>query len=404
MNFYVQFGNGMKAITRGLLEEWGGGSVILSPRDLDRGKLVDFAADVHERNGKVLVDPQFYLPEATHHRLVDHDFWPSRYESDDFWGDEGNYTRLLSDLHALNADADSDVVVLPALHTDDLEDAWYDRQGSIQELADDLYGDDQLVYATVALGPSAIRDSDKIRSLLKQTNDWGVDGIYFVAEHPADEYLVTDPVWLSNVMELVAGWRLQSLDVVLGYSNQQMLMAACAAPTGIASGNWRNVRFFQPGKFTPDDDEIRRHSTWYYAPEALSEYQLDYLDIASGQGVLDEMKPPEDIHNEHADKLFGGPEPSASGFSYSPEAFTHYLLSFRQQVEASARDSYEDTKQKVEDRLERAVELTDRWNNYGVFGSYREFGEEEKTASVAALRVLHNNRGPMLGRHWDELT
>lgn len=403
MDFYIQFGDGMMGISRELLEEWGGGSVILSPRDLDEEQLVRFAGQVHDRDGEVLLDPQFYLPEATHHQLIDHHYWPGQYESDDFWGEEGNYTRLLGDLHALNMEIDSDVIILPSIHTDDLEDSWYDRQEDVQELAGELYGDDQPVYATVALSPSAIRDTEKIRSLLRDSAEWDIDGIYFVGQHPPNDYIVTDPVWLSNLLELVAGWRLQELDVVIGYSNQQMLVAACAAPTGIASGNWRNVRFFQPGKFDPDD-KIRRHSTWYYAPEALSEYQLDYLDIAQVQGVLDEMEPPDEMQNEYASKLFAGPEPSAAGFSYSPDAFTHFLMSLKEQVEVSLQGSYADTKEFTENRLERAVELTERWSNFGVFGGYRQFGEEEQTAALAALRVLDNNRGPMLGRHWSELT
>ena len=75
MELYLQLGYGMMSLSRALIQEWGGGTVILSPRDLDGGQLQRQSAAVNRLpNGNVMVDPQFYLPHADHTGLVAHDF------------------------------------------------------------------------------------------------------------------------------------------------------------------------------------------------------------------------------------------------------------------------------------------------------------------------------------------
>src|SRR5689334_11376800 len=82
MDLYLQFGYGMMDHCRSLLSAWGGGTVILSPRDLRHEQLVRLASEIIDTpNGAVLVDPQFYLPHADHERLVAHAYWPKDYDS-----------------------------------------------------------------------------------------------------------------------------------------------------------------------------------------------------------------------------------------------------------------------------------------------------------------------------------
>lgn len=404
MDFYLQNGAGMMAHTRTLLDDWDSTGAILSPRDLNPDQLVRLASAIHDRDGTVLLDPQFYLPDADHHRLQEHDYWPDEYDSATFWGDDGNYARLITELHDLNTQLDADIIILPALHGEgqQLTEDWYARQEEIHSLGGQLYDDEADLFATVSLSPDILQDPDEIRSLQFESEDWDIDGIYLVGEHPPDQYLLNSPTWLSNLMDLVAGWRLEGKAVIIGYANQQMLITACASPSALASGNWRNVRSFPPDKFYTRD-EIRRHSTWYYVPQALSEYQLEYLDIAQNQGVLEQMRPPEDLENQYTNKLFAGPQPSTVGFSNSPDAFRHYLRSLRAQTIEMRRGSYPDTLDQVESLVDTAFTLTERWSDQGVFGSYREFGEDEHNASIAALRVLDSNRGPTLRRKWDDL-
>jgi hypothetical protein len=79
-----------------------------------------------------------------------------------------------------------------------------------------------------------------------------------VCEHPNGGYLVDDPNWLANVLDIVAGLRLGEAEVIVGYCNHQLLVASTANASAMCSGTWMNVRSFPPDKFrTAYEEEIR---------------------------------------------------------------------------------------------------------------------------------------------------
>lgn len=82
MELYLQFGYGMMDHCRVLLSSWGGGTAILSPRDLTDDQLRRLGADLAAVPGaNTLLDPQFYLPHSDHKKLCEHDYWPKDYET-----------------------------------------------------------------------------------------------------------------------------------------------------------------------------------------------------------------------------------------------------------------------------------------------------------------------------------
>jgi hypothetical protein len=90
MELYLQFGYGMMEHCRVLVERWGGGTVILSPRDLEDDQLSRMSTAIRALpGGSVLLDPQFYLPHADHERLCGHEYWPDDYETGVFWQGPG---------------------------------------------------------------------------------------------------------------------------------------------------------------------------------------------------------------------------------------------------------------------------------------------------------------------------
>src|SRR5689334_10237118 len=100
MDMFLQVGHGMMDHCRHFIGRWGKGCVILSPRDLEGAQLQSLAEDIIKAGGSVCVDPQFYLPHADHKRLVSHEYWPSGYESADFWSSPA-LTDFLSALREL---------------------------------------------------------------------------------------------------------------------------------------------------------------------------------------------------------------------------------------------------------------------------------------------------------------
>jgi hypothetical protein len=401
MELYLQFGHGMMDHCRVLISRWGGGTVLLSPRDLKAGQLSRMAADIRALpGGSVLLDPQFYLPHADHKRLCGHGYWPKGYETGTFW-QGAPLKKLVKDLSELNGALGCRSFVLPGLLAPAIDDDWMQTERLIIEEAA-AAGSPLPLIATVALSADALRESDPLGALLDQSAGWPVAGYYVVCEHVNGSYLVGDPNWLANVLDLAAGLRLQQRSVILGYCNHQMLAAAAAGVTAIASGTWMNVRSFPPEKFKAVyEDEIKQRATWYYCPQALSEYKIPFLDIAHRFGVLEQMAPPLGLDGEFAGNLFAGGQPSSVGLS-EQSAFRHYLTCLRGQVATASRASFGEAVAAHEELLTKAEALLETLAAARVSGQLRDF-REIVDVNRAALAVLDRVRGAMLRRKWSAL-
>ncbi|MDD5223495.1 MAG: hypothetical protein PHE84_05855 [bacterium] len=400
MELQIQFGYGMMDHSRYFVETWGGGTVILSPRDLTPDQLERLSREITTSvNGKVLLDPQFYLPNADHERLTSHTFWPSRYSTKDFWSGP-KVRELIRKLLDLNIKLGSEAIILPGLFAEKIDEDWLARQIL---LINEAHGLTTLpLFITVALGERAVRSDTEVEDILAAAEDWDAGGIYLVCEHPGDDYLVKDPTWLANVLDLVAGLRLKNKKVLVGYCNHQMLALACVGANWIASGTWMNVRSFSPDKFRNDyDEEIKQRATWYYCPQVLSEYKIPFLDIAKKQGILARMTPPKSLGSQHADLIFSGVQPSVVGWT-EQSAFRHYLQCLWSQVRTAHRDTFDETADFYERGLDSAEILLTELHRSGVRGQMRDF-LEVIDVNRAALSVIRTNRGPMLRRKWSSL-
>jgi hypothetical protein len=398
MELYLQFGYGMMTHSCHLISEWGGGTAILSPRDLQVDQMTRLAKRITGLpDGHVMLDPQFYLPHADHKRLCSHAYWPADYETTAFW-QGSSLERLLVELTSLNDTLSTSAFILPGVLADQINDDWLETQRAVSEAAKSGVSGRPLL-TTIALSADAAKNQEQIALLLETAPMWPTSGYYLVCEHPNGEYLVSDPNWLANVLDLVAGLRSTTKPVIVGYCNHQMLIAAVAKPTAICSGTWMNVRSFPPDKFRAAyDDEIRQRATWYYCPQALSEYKVPYLDIAQRQNVLDDLAPLPEIDGGYVANLFAGAQPSAVGFAEQP-AFRHYLHCLHCQVQAVEMNTYDRTVAYHERLLDTAETLLKRLATAGVRGQMRDF-TDSLDVNRAALAVFQSTRGPLLRRRW----
>ena len=288
--------------------------------------------------------------------------------------------------------------MLPGLVAVNIDDSWLEVQSVISDGARSISAGMPLLQ-TIALSAEATGNQGQISDLIDAAEGWSVDGYYVVCEHPRGNYLVDDPGWLANVLDLCAGLRLLGKRVILGYCNHQMLIAAAAKVDAICSGTWMNVRSFPPDKFrTAYDDEIRQRATWYYCPQALSEYKIPSLDLAFRQGLIDSMAPPPELDNSYSEMLFNGIQPTTVGFN-EPLAFRHYLTCLRQQAAESEQANFNESIAHHEALLDTAESLTETLYAAGVRGQLREFSPY-LDANRAALAVLRGTRGPVMKRIW----
>ena len=399
MELYLQFGYGMMEHCRILLSQWGGGAVIMSPRDLNPSQLRSFAADIGSLgdSSSVLLDPQFYLPHADHERLCSHEYWPDEYDTDFFWQGPG-LNRLITQLNQLNNDLRCSFFILPGLLATQIDDDWLVIQESIIEEAQRL--EQRIpILVTVALSGNVVCSQDQVGQLLDRSESWNPQGFYLVFEHPQGQYLVDNPNWLANVLDIVAGFKLRGMKVVVGYCNQQMLILSAAKADVIASGTWMNVRSFPPEKFrSVMDEEIRQRATWYYCHQSLSEYKIPFLDIAFRQGILNDMAPSNELDGGYVRELFSGAQPTSINFR-EQTAFRHYLHCLHEQALSSSTDTFDENITFHQNLLDSAEVLLRSLRGASVSGQHRDF-REMIDVNRAALTILLNTRGPMLRRAW----
>jgi hypothetical protein len=347
-----------------------------------------------------MLDPQFYLPYADHERLCAHSFWPTEYQTGNFFQGPA-LTALLNKLRELNLRLGCRNFILPGVLADAVDDDWLEKQRAVIEEAQ-TGPQDRPLMATIALSADATKDENQIALLLEAAELWTPQGYYIVCEHANGQYLVGDPNWIANVIDLAAGLRLRGAEVVLGYCNHQMLIAGLAKANAIASGTWMNVRSFPPEKFkSAYDDEIKQRATWYYCPQALSEYKIPFLDIAKRQQVLNLMGAPLELDGGFASALFSGAPPSSVPFT-EQAAFRHYLHCFRGQAANAVGASFDDTVANHEQLLDGAEELLARLAAAGIRGHQRDFGEIVDV-NRAALALFKTIRGAVLRRRWASL-
>jgi hypothetical protein len=393
MDLYLQFGHGMMGHCRHLITKWGEGTVILSPRDLKDEQLRTFSAELLKINGRTLFDPQYYNPRANHKKLTEHDHWFNDFDTM-MLSDGKSIGHQFEAIREVNKHSNTYAYIIPSIMCDSVDKIWIDVQEVFLEASAKVFNDKEK-YLTLALTKEILLDDISIEKLVEITTNWDVDGYYIV---PEGGYLIEEADWLANLALLVAGLKLQNRKVIVGYSNHQMLFLACSKADAIASGSFLNVRCFNTGKFNnAAEDSVSRRSTWYYCPQALSEYRLRALDAAKKEGILDELKPYGNT-NEYIKTLFDAAKPSASGFNESL-AFRLYLNELKHQCNLSMKSTFQDTIDYHRELLDNALTFIQRMKKNGVRESGRSF-ESIVDYNHDALRTLEREVGGLLKRKW----
>jgi len=367
MDLYLQVGYGMQEHCRRLVEYWSGGTTILSPRDLKPQQMHRLSSELRDRGGTVIMDPQFYLPRSDHFRLTSYDYWPKDYDTVGFDGDARR--TMIQQLAELNRQMGTQWLILPGERAATVSDLWLDSQHAFLQEGRGI--SHVPIMATVCLSADAIRSAEQVNLVVEAASQDLAPAYFVAAEPPGHSYLVDDPQWLANLLDLIAGLRLLGSKVVVGHSNHQLLVLAATGANAIASGTWQNVRSFTPNRYqNPREDDQRRRATWYYCPQALTEFTLPFLDIAVRRGLGTLLSP--DPPTVFGSGLFQVPQPSASGWG-ELDAFRHYLHALRLQAHTVTCDSFDKTVTVHFRMLDRAEQLLRELQKVGITGQQRDF-------------------------------
>jgi hypothetical protein len=353
---------------------------------------------VRDAGGDVLLDPQCFAPDCDHKNLLAFPYWQQFCQSpaDSFNGGPGT-AAVLSRLATLSTDVGVTKVILPGPVANPISEDWFSFIENMIAEAPDHFGDRKLL-ATVALSHASVRDEVQIEAVVERAAKWKVAGLYVIAEHP-DGYLVADPSWLANLMILTSGFKLARHEVIVGYATHQFLSLGATNVDAISSGTWLNVRDFPLDKFyAASEDDVSRRATWYYCPQALSEFKIEFLDIARRQGVRGHMAPVSQIQPNYAAPLFSGAIPSSVAWGET-NAFRHYLTSLRWQAMTTRHDTFDDTVNGHLAMLDNAEGVLRALHLNGVRGQDRDFANIIDV-NRAAMTVYISARGERMRRDW----
>jgi len=402
MELFLQMGYQMKTHSLELLSKWGGGTVILSPKNMTLNQMKSIVNNIQQRNGSVLIDPQFYMPRTSQEKLHLHSFWPQDYDTNTFFNGRGIKEMIIILLDEYIYPLEASAFIIPTLYLENTNEDW----NNITERIISSLSNFQISipkYLTVCVGEELLKNEENTHLLIEQLEEYPVDGFYIIPTHPDNLYLVQDVFWLLNLLDLVSGLKLLGKKVIVGYSNHQLLLLSLAKVDAICAGSWLKTRMFPLGDFNKSGDEQMggRRSIWYYCPQALSEYQVPFLDIAHRVGILYDMKFPEGYETEYSAILFNGAQPRTVNFK-EKQAFRHYLNSLKMQCSEVTKETYEDTKSYLKMIFETAIDLTSYFRKNGVRGKHRDFSNVGEI-NLSALDAFDNIRGLIYNTKWQEI-
>lgn len=401
MKLYLQFGYGMKQISINLSKEWGGTTVILSPRDISPAQLKSWTGAFKKSGIKTLFDPQMYFPKDIHKGLLKYEYWDSSFIT--HLDSSSTYEEnLIGTILKYNEIAGCDDFIIPSAMYE-YDEHWKKRwvkqcQKLIKASRKQIQGRQLLLTATLPAN-LLLQKEEEIEKIIAEAIDFDVDGYYIIAHPPKDQYLVDTPMWLSNLMQICAALKLHGKRVIMGYGNHQLLCLSATGIDAMATGTYLNVRHFT-NKFK-ENDTTKKRSVWYYYPAALSEYKMGFLDVAYNAGVLQQMKPSKDMDKGYVDLLFGGALPTSTSF-VETSALMHYLNCVKCQMDNVSKKTYKETVTAHDVMLETALRRIEYLEKNGIYAQTRSF-KDIVDVNRAALQRLNAVRGFQLNLEWKNL-
>lgn len=396
MKLAIQFGHGMKALCEELLPQMRDTSIILSPRDLSDSQLVSYSNQFVALGARTFIDPQLYAPHSNHKKLTAHSYWPQNFSTGMF-SNSTSIRNMLTELYGLNQRAGTAGFILPGIFCSKVENMWKHIQKQFFDIANELEGNK---FATIVLSANVIQEREQINELITYiAENCDFEGIYLLPEHPNNEYLVNNPLWLTNLLDFIAQLKQLNKYVIVGYTNHQMLCLCLAMADEMASGTWMNVRSFSLSKFFESGDEIKKKNVWYYCPQALTEYTPAFLDLAFQQQILHPFKVDDKYSDvKFADILFAGALPSSTVFGEN-FAFRHYLSCLKIQCELVSQGKFKDRYTALSGLLNEAKHFLEFAHSHSITGQKRDF-DDYIDVVTAAIDTFYRMHGALLSRIW----
>lgn len=247
-----QFGDRSQKLALEQLEDGNGVGVVISPRDLSLEKAREYAPQYASYGAEVLVDPQFFLPEASVGKLTS---WPTKDHRASVSAlnalSDQELEALAFVLEGVNRDLNTSAVISPAVlyqaGRNDIEDL-NARLFRAAKMAADTIG--VPVLGSSVLSRSATSSLNTLEASLSAATSLPADGWYYAFEFnpcriPSDQ----DEIYrfCYGALKLACSGK----PVLHGYVGPVGLLSLATGATGVGIGHSQNLWGFCPERWQP---------------------------------------------------------------------------------------------------------------------------------------------------------
>lgn len=392
MKFYLQQGSGMLQFNEEYAQEEPDVGFILSPRALNKnteiGRIKKHANALKNKGAEVLFDPQFYEPRTNMSKILRFPYFNE--DSEDYMTQDflGTGAKTFAEKAIIYQERELGVssYIIPGIYTNSLSEDWL-------ELFDNMFyggknsGDsEKIYYQTIALGKDAIL-SDNFDDFIGQCALSSVDGYYIVLKKPA--YINDDLLYLYKVLDALISIKLSGKKIIMGYGNQQDIMFTGAGIDGFATGNYQNVRSFDPDVFFEAEESIKKKSKWYFDENTFSEYKLPQLDLAFRRGFKDKFGP----KNSYNEVLLNSDSPTSVAINWSEKLSFKNYFSILNNICVSQKDrSLSERMNFIRELFESKKQNVDELSSLGIRIEDKGFSSDALEATLGAIDSIISDR------------
>jgi hypothetical protein len=218
--FLLQQGWGMLSQMKDLLRNRDAYGAVMSPRVCDCNQMENHIIEIKElAHGPIMFDPHFYEPRTDIDRILSYPF----FQSLNFSTEKFNHLQFCTDVMEYQSKTlNLSNIIIPGRFTNAISEDWLVLHHECAKHAVDVAGD-LTTFSTIAIGPDVILNPDSMNSLVDELINYPTDGIYFVFEHPRNNYFL-DEEFLYILLDTFLSISLADKQIFIGYGNQQSLI------------------------------------------------------------------------------------------------------------------------------------------------------------------------------------
>lgn len=330
MKVYHQTGHNIRWNIDSFNEGVGDG-LIFSPINIDADKLYDLDTILKQNS---YLDPQLYLLNELKGTNETYPFFPGNLKSDFSTPDLDNshlkLAKLCVDYQIKN---DFEYLVIPTRYFTDnptsyfIESTDYFVTPFCDYVKDNNF--DKKILLSVIVKSIMLTDEEKRNEVLNWiTGHQDVDGVYIIFENNSLTKQIKDFDFLLNALKFIKILKENSLEVHLGYTNNEALLYSIAMPDSITIGSYENLRSFGIKRFSEQDSSpMRSPNARLYSSKLLQ--WIDYRYIQPMKSLIDDYKKyfDESIYNPLTNF-----EPDYNWQFKKTEPYKHYFYIFDNQI------------------------------------------------------------------------